>query len=142
MREAVRSEFVTLRDLLGQLGPRLGERRRREECARDPMAFDQLESAVDSVLARLVRAGPTPTELDDLRAKVRRGAALSYEGASRTGFRLGYLSVLRSPEYEDELFRSLLHVTAPQARDRAQALFRRESRVVVRYTPTGGAEAE
>src|ERR1700691_5368138 len=106
------------------------------------VSLDQLESAVDSVLARLVRAGPTPTELDDLRAKVRRGAALSYEGASRTGFRLGYLSVLRSPEYEDELFRSLLHVTAPQARDRAQALFRRESRVVVRYTPTGGAEAE
>ncbi len=99
------------------------------------VSLDRLESAVNTVVARLARTGPTPRELDDLRAKIRRGAALSYEGASRTGFRLGYFSTLGSPEYEDELFHSLLRVTAGQIRERARDLFRAESRVVVRYTP-------
>ena len=106
------------------------------------VSLDRLERAVHSVIERLRGSGPTKTELDDLRAKVRRGAALSYEGASRIGFRLGYFSVLRSPEYEDVLYGSLLRVTADQARGRARELFRPESRVVVRYTPTGGSHAE
>jgi zinc protease len=106
------------------------------------VSLDRLEEAIGAVVRRLVRAGPTRIELDDLRAKIRRGAALAYEGASRIGFRLGYFSVLRSPEYEDEIFRSLLHVTAPQVQERARTLFAPESRVVVRYTPTGEAPHE
>ncbi|MGA9839643.1 MAG: pitrilysin family protein [Thermoplasmata archaeon] len=106
------------------------------------VSLDRLERAIDAVVERLTQTGPTRTELDDLRAKIRRGAALSYEGASRVGFRLGYFSVLRSPEYEDELFRALLRVSATAARTRAADLFRPESRVVVRYTPTGGGANE
>jgi zinc protease len=102
------------------------------------VSLDRIENAVGKVVQRLARTGPTRTELDDLHAKIRRGAALAYEGASRTGFRLGYFSVLRSPEFEDEVYRSILRVTAAQARDRARELFRTEARVVVRYTPTGG----
>jgi zinc protease len=106
------------------------------------VSLDRLEHAIESVIERLAKSGPTRTELEDLRAKVRRGAALSYEGASRTGFRLGYFSVLQSPEYEDEVFRSLLRVSAAEARERAVSLFRPESRVVVRYTPTEGVGDE
>jgi zinc protease len=106
--------------------------------AADGVSLDRLEGAVDTLIERLMKTGPTRTELDDLRTKVRRAAAMAYEGPSRIGFRLGYFSVLRSPQYEDELFRSILSVTARQARDRARALFRPESRIVVRYTPTGG----
>jgi zinc protease len=104
------------------------------------VSLDRLEAAIDAVLARLVRIGPTRTELDDLRAKIRRGSRLAYEGASRIGFRLGYFSVLRSIEYEDELLRSLLRVTASEVRERARQLFQPESRVVVRYSPTEEAD--
>jgi zinc protease len=101
--------------------------------------LDRIEASVDSVVERLGRTGPTATELVDLRAKVERGAALAYEGASHTGFRLGYFATIRSPEFEDALFRRLLRVTAEDVRVRARELFRDESRVVVHYTPTGGA---
>lgn len=101
------------------------------------VSLDRLEAAIEAAVARLAKSGPTVTELDDLRAKIRRGAALAYEGASRTGFRLGYFSTLRAPEYEDELFRALLRVSAAEVQQRARDLFRPESRVVVRYTPTG-----
>ncbi|MGI0071235.1 MAG: M16 family metallopeptidase [Thermoplasmata archaeon] len=104
------------------------------------VSLDRLESAIYTVTERLQRSGPTATELDDVRTKIRRGAGLAYEGASRIGFRLGYFSALRSVEYEDELFRALLRVTAPEVRERARSLFSPESRVVVRYTPTGGAD--
>jgi zinc protease len=98
--------------------------------------LDRLEATIRSVVDRLAKKGPTALEMNDLRAKIRRGAALAYEGASRTGFRLGYFSILGSPEYEDELFRSLLRVSTTDVRHRARELFRPESRVVVRYTPT------
>jgi len=88
------------------------------------ISLDRLEDAVDSVTERLGRTGPTHRELDDARVRIRHGAALAYEGASRTGFRLGYFSVLRSPQYEDEIFHRLLRVTRVQVRDRARALFR------------------
>lgn len=101
------------------------------------VSLDRLEGAIHQVTQRLARTGPTRREVDDARVRIRRGAALSYEGASRSGFRLGYFSVLRSPEYEDEIFRRLLAVTREQVRDRAEKLFQPESRVVVRYTPTG-----
>ncbi|MGI0131202.1 MAG: M16 family metallopeptidase [Thermoplasmata archaeon] len=106
------------------------------------VSLDRLEAAVDRVIARLVRTGPTRTEMDDLRAKIRRGARLAYEGASRIGFRLGYFSVLRSIEFEDEIFGALLRVTANQVRERARSLFAAEARVVVRYTPVGGTDAD
>jgi zinc protease len=105
-------------------------------------SLDRLEAAIDSVVTRLARSGPTARELDDLRAKIRRGAALAYEGASRTGFRLGYFSMLGTLEYEDELYRSLLRVSAEEVRDRARDLFRTETRVVVRYTPSGAGDDE
>ncbi len=101
------------------------------------VSLDRLETAVDRLLERLADAGPTSTELSDVRTRVRRGAAMAYEGATRTGFRLGYFSVLRSPEFEDELFRSLLRVTAEEVREEAERMFRPEARTVVRYEPTG-----
>ena len=103
------------------------------------VSLDRLESAIGAVVARLARYGPTAAEMDDVRTKIRRGVALSYEGASRAGFRLGYFSVLRSMALEDELFRGILRVPAREVRERARALFRDEARVVVRYEPTGEA---
>jgi zinc protease len=100
------------------------------------VSLDRLEAAIDGVVARLTERGPTATELEDVRAKVRRGAAMAYEGASRIGFRLGYFSTVRSIEFEDQLYRSLLRVTAADVRSRARSLFRPDARVVVRYTPT------
>jgi len=105
------------------------------------VTLDRLEGAVEAVVERLARSGPTRTEMNDVRAKIRRGALLSYEGASRTAFRLGYFSVIDSPAYEDRLFRALLKVRASEVRDRARSLFRTESRVVVRYLPEGASRA-
>jgi zinc protease len=104
--------------------------------------LDRLETAIDAVIDRLTSKGPTTVEMDDARTRIRRGAALAYEGASRTGFRLGYFAVLHSPAYEDRLFSQLLAVRATEVRDRARELFRSESRVVVRYEPTGGSVDE
>ncbi|HXW67257.1 MAG TPA: pitrilysin family protein [Thermoplasmata archaeon] len=100
--------------------------------------LDRLEERIDSVVAGLCRAGPTPTEIEDVRARIRRGAALVYEGASHTGYRLGYFATVARPEYEDELLRALLRVRAADVRERARALFRNDARLVVRYTPTDG----
>jgi zinc protease len=105
-------------------------------------SLDALESAIDSVVERLARSGPTATELDDFRAKVRRGAALAYEGASHAAFRLGYFALVGRPDFERRLYRALLRVRASEVRERARALFHDDARVVVRYTPTaGGASA-
>ncbi len=97
--------------------------------------LDRLERATLRLLDRLAADGPTAAEMAEGRTKVRRATALAYEGASRTGFRLGYFSVLRAPELEDEVYAGLLAVTARQVRERAAELFRSEARVVVRYTP-------
>ncbi len=104
--------------------------------AAEGVGLDRLEAEVDRVTERFAREGPTPTEMDDARVRLRRGAALAYEGATRTGFRLGYFSVLRDPELEGDLLRRLLRVRAAEVRERARVLFRREQRVVVRYVPT------
>jgi zinc protease len=103
------------------------------------VSLDRLEGAVLRLLDRLAREGPKATELEDSRTKIRRAAVLAYEGASRTGFRLGYFSVFKSPELEDEIFAALLRVSAREVRDRARELFRPERRVVVRYRPRGEA---
>lgn len=106
--------------------------------AAEGVTLDRLEEAIDRLLDRLVRHGPTATEMNDARTRIRRGATLAYEGASRAGFRLGYFSVLSRPEFEDDLFRRLLSVTARQARAQAGKLFQRDGRVAVRYLPRGG----
>jgi len=98
---------------------------------------ERLEQAIDDVVVRLARSGPTPSELEDVRAKVRRGAALAYEGASRIGFRLGYFATVAEIEYEDELLNAVLRVGRDEVRDRARAMFSSSARAVVRYTPTG-----
>jgi zinc protease len=103
---------------------------------------NRLEHAVESVIDRLARDGPTSKEMSDVKTRIRRGAALAYEGATLTGFRLGYFATLRSLKLEDELYRSLLRVSSRAVRDQARALFRPEARVVVRYEPTGAAENE
>ena len=102
------------------------------------VSLARLEREIDTVVARLVRTGPTRAEVEEVRTKVRRGAALAYEGASRTAFRLGYFSVLESPKYEDKVYRSVLSVTPRDVREAARQLFRPEARVVVGYEPTGG----
>jgi len=104
--------------------------------------LDRLEASIDSVLERLVKKGPTPLEMRDARTRIRRGAALAYEGASRTGFRLGYFATLRAPAYEDHLLSQLLAVRAEEVMERARELFQTDSRVVVRYEPTVGAADE
>jgi zinc protease len=103
--------------------------------AAEGVELDRIEAAIDDLLARLGRHGPTAEEMNDARTRIRRGAAMSYEGASQTGFRLGYFSVLAAPGFEDRLLRELLAVRASDVRDRARALFRREGRVTVRYRP-------
>ncbi|MGI0054630.1 MAG: M16 family metallopeptidase [Thermoplasmata archaeon] len=105
------------------------------------VTLDRLEDAVHSTLRRLSRDGPTAAEVEEARVRVRRGAGLSYEGSTRTGFRLGLFATLRSTAFEDELYRALLKVRPPAIRDVARALFREEARVVVRYEPSSAGAA-
>ncbi|MCI4342620.1 MAG: insulinase family protein [Thermoplasmata archaeon] len=104
--------------------------------------LDRLEPAVDRIVERLCEAGPTAREMRDAQTRIRRGAALAYEGASRIGFRLGYFSILHSPTFEDQIYHRLLSVRAREVRERARDLFRTDSRVVVRYEPVGGGPDE
>ncbi len=105
--------------------------------AAEGVSLDRLEAATLRILDRLAARGPTAREIADLRTKVRRASRLAYEGASGTGFRLGYFWVLDSLPSEDRLYSALLRVTPGEVRERARALFRPERRVVVRYRPTG-----
>jgi len=102
------------------------------------VSLDRLEAALERILDRLAEHGPTPTEIAECRTKLVRAAALAYEGATRTGFRLGYFAVLGSPQLEDRVFRALLRVTASEVRAQARALFPTERRTVVRFEPTAG----
>ncbi len=106
------------------------------------VSLDRLERATERLLERLASSGPSAREMEDARVKIRRSVRLAYEGASRTGFRLGYFSVLRGPEFEDTIFRSLLRVTGREVRDRAAELFRPEARAVVRFSPTEEVDVE
>ena len=105
--------------------------------AAEGVTLDRIEQALDALIDRLARAGPTRRELEDARAKVARGAALAYEGASRTGLRLGYFAAVQSLAFERTLCRRLLGVSSDEIRAAAQALLRPDRRVVVRYEPTG-----
>ncbi|MGP8075863.1 MAG: M16 family metallopeptidase [Thermoplasmata archaeon] len=106
------------------------------------VSLDQVETALEAVVERLARYGPSVKEMSDVRTRVRRGAALAYEGATSTGFRIGYFATLRSLSLEDELYRNLLRVSARAVREQARALFRKEARIVVRYVPTGAVSDE
>ena len=106
------------------------------------VSLEQLERSIDWVVDRIIRYGPTQRELDDVRTRIRRGAALSYEGATGTGFRIGYFATLDSLRLEDRLFRELLRVTRRAVQDGAKSLFRPDARVVVRYQPEGGGALE
>ncbi len=102
------------------------------------VALDRVEAAIDRVLDRLVRKGPTAAELNEARTKVRRGAALAYEGATRAGYRLGYFASIMPPGFEDRLYREILATGASKVRDTARALFSQDQRTVVRYEVVGG----
>ena len=102
------------------------------------VSLERLEAAVGSVIDRISRSGPTVTEMTDVRTRIRRGAALSYEGATGTGFRVGYFATIDSLALEDSLYHRLLSVTPRDVAEAARRTFRPEARVVVRYLPTGG----
>jgi len=101
--------------------------------------LERVETAVLEEVERLARSGPTAGEIADARVKIGRAAVLSYEGATRTGFRLGYFAMLGPPGFEARLLRRVLKVTAREVRAAAAATFRDAGRTVVRYTPTGGS---
>jgi zinc protease len=104
--------------------------------------FGPIETAVDTEVRKLAEEGPTAAELRDARTKIRRGAELAYEGASRIGFRLGYFASLGPVGFERGLLRSVLGVSARGVRERAAAQFRPERRVTVRYVPAGGSDGD
>jgi len=106
------------------------------------ISLERLEKGIEGVVDRICRVGPTPREMADVRTRIRRGAALSYEGATGTGFRIGYFATLDSLSLEDALYHRLLHVTPNAVRGVARTLFRPEARVVVHYEPTGGPNHE
>ena len=103
--------------------------------------LDRIEDRIDREVERLARTGPTRAELEDVGTRVRHGASLAYEGASRTGFRLGYFASIGPVGFERDLLHRVLAVRATDVRERARAMFTTESRVVVRYTPIGGADS-
>lgn len=102
------------------------------------VSLDRLETVVRAEVDRLAASGPTAEELAEVRTKVRRGAELAYEGASRTGFRLGYFAMLGGTGFESTLLRRILAVDRSAARAEAARLFPPGRAVVVHYEPTGG----
>jgi zinc protease len=95
----------------------------------------RLEKAILDEVDRLAERGPTRVELREAKGKVERGAALAYEGATRTAFRVGYFAVLDSPELEQRLLRQLMATPVAEVVKVARQLFAPERRVVVHYTP-------
>jgi zinc protease len=104
--------------------------------------IDRLEEALRSEVRRLRQDGPTRTEWADARAIISRGARLSYEGSTRSGFRLGFFGVQGDLARERQVLRRVLHVSRAEARAEASRLFSDESSVSVRYLPTGGTPGE
>ncbi|MGC2035595.1 MAG: pitrilysin family protein [Thermoplasmata archaeon] len=100
------------------------------------VSLDRLEERIHKEIDRLVRRGPTRTEILEARTKVRRGAELAYEGASRAGFRLGYLATLGASSVEGELLHRVLTTSPKAVRAAASDIFRPSARTVVRYEPT------
>ncbi len=103
------------------------------------IALPRLERALLTEVERLARDGPTEAELAEARIKLRQGAQLAYEGASRCGFRLGYFSMLGSDGFEGALLRAALRADTRAVRRSARELFREENRTLVRYEPSGAS---
>lgn len=101
------------------------------------IGLDRVELELDREIERFTSGGPNARELSLAREKVRQAARLSYEGATRTAFRLGYFTSLGGRDLEPRLLQRLLAVSAADLRRTAQSLFRKESRSLVRYTPKG-----
>lgn len=101
------------------------------------VSLGRLEHAIDRVTERVARSGPTLGEITEAHIRVRRGATLAYEGATRTGLRLGLFATLQSLRFEDELFGRLLRVRTQDVRRAARGLFSSEEKAVVRYEPSG-----
>jgi zinc protease len=102
------------------------------------VSLDRLEVAVEQEVERLIRDGPTATELADARIKIARGAELAYEGATRAGFRFGYLALLGPTTLERRWLGELARTPASAIREQAKTLLTEERRVVVRYEPEEG----
>lgn len=100
------------------------------------VSLDRLERAIEQATDRLAGNGPTSKEIAEARTRIRQGAALAYEGATRTGFRLGLFATVRSLAFEDELLSRVLRADATDVRAAARLLFSAERRALVRYEPT------
>ena len=98
---------------------------------------ERVEEALRAEIRRLQRDGPTKTEWEDARAIIARGARLSYEGSTRSGFRLGYFGAHGPLGKERELLGQVLRVGRTEARLEAERLFADASSVTVRYEPSG-----
>ena len=99
--------------------------------------IERVEEALRGEIHRLRRDGPSPAEWADARAIIERGARLSYEGSTRSGFRLGFFGVNGSLAREREMLRQALRVSRTEARREAARMFSDESSVTVRYEPLG-----
>ena len=96
----------------------------------------RIETALVEEVDRMARHGPTAAELKEARAKLLRGASLSYEGATIVGFRLGFFSTVGPPRFEERLLRAVLAVGPTEIQRVAQEIFRPERRNAVTYEPT------
>ncbi len=112
-----------------------------EAQAAPTVSISQVEEALRSEVRRLARTGPTAAEWADARATVARGAQISYEGSTRSGFRLGFFGVQGSLDREPALLRHLLRVRREEARELAGSLFRDDAGVTVRYLAEGAGAA-
>jgi zinc protease len=101
----------------------------------------RVEKVTWEELARVARHGPTPTELREMREKIREGARLAYEGPSRTAFRLGYFAQLGDRRYEAKLLDRVLRTTASEVREAARGIFEENARSLVRYEPVRSGHA-
>ncbi|MCI4344151.1 MAG: insulinase family protein [Thermoplasmata archaeon] len=100
---------------------------------------ERVETALLEEVDRLAQHGPTAAELREARAKLLRGASLSYEGATVVGFRLGFFSTVGPPRFEDRLLRAMLAVSSAEIQRTAQEIFLPERRNSVVYEPSEGA---
>ena len=110
--------------------------------AAEGVSLDRIESVVEREAARIARTGPTAQEMADVRVKIARGAALAYEGSTRTAFRLGYFAMLGSDGLERKLYDRLLSTRAAEIQACAREILDADRRIIVRYVPTREGDDE
>lgn len=108
--------------------------------AAEGVPLERIEAVLAREAARIARDGPTSAELREVRTRIERGAALAYEGSTRTAFRLGYFSMLGPPGLERRLYDKLLATPAAAVRAAARSILDPTRRVVVRYLPRAEAD--